>query len=159
MDSIIKLSLERAENEINLANVVSKVSQDETIKDKTFNLKKDTTFYSAVISHSYYAIFYSAKAYLLSQGILFTNKQGQHQKVHYEFSKLVKKGIIDKKLLEIYEDALVKAEKLLDILVQERKKRTEFTYERLPQANKGHAQESLNNATLFYSSIVNVIGG
>ena len=46
-----------------------------------------------------------------------------------------------------------RAEALLDILKTERVKRTNFTYETIPQANKEPAEDSLNNALLFISHI------
>ncbi|MCD6557603.1 MAG: HEPN domain-containing protein [Candidatus Aenigmarchaeota archaeon] len=35
----------------------------------SLDIKEDMTFYSAVISHSYYCIFYAAKAILMSKNI------------------------------------------------------------------------------------------
>ncbi len=70
MDSNIEISLERANNELLLARAVHLLSQNAEVKKETFNLPEKITFYSAVISHSYYSIFYGAKAYLKSQRIL-----------------------------------------------------------------------------------------
>ena len=69
MDSNIKLLLERAENELDLAKVIFTTTEDKSIQTEVFHLNKIQTFYSSVISHSYYCIFYSAKAYLLMKGI------------------------------------------------------------------------------------------
>ena len=80
MDSTINLCLQRAENELVLANIIQRISQNDEMKKNVFQVAEESTFYSAVISHSYYAIFYSAKAYLISQGVKFVSKQGQHQK-------------------------------------------------------------------------------
>ena len=157
MDSTINLCLQRAENELVLANIIQRISQSEEMKKNVFQVAEDSTFYSAVISHSYYAIFYSAKAYLISQGVKFVSKQGQHQKVHHEFTRLVKKGVIDKELLRIYDDAKMRAETLLEIIKEERKKRTEFTYEKLPQANQQPAQDSLTNASLFVTNMAEFV--
>ncbi len=157
MDSTIDLSMKRANNELVLATIVHRISQEAQLKKDVFNIAADFTFYSAVIAHSYYAIFHSAKAYLLSRGIALSNKQGQHQKVHYEFKKLVTKGVIDKELLNIYETVKIRADELLDILDKERGKRTEFTYEKLPQANREPAEQSLANARTFVSHITGFI--
>ncbi len=156
MDSNISLCLERADNELALAGALELLSGNEQVKKEIFNIDKTLTFYSAVISHSYYSIFYGAKAYLISKGIVFS-KQGQHQKVYQEFCKLVKKRVIDEELLKIYEDAKVKAEVLLDILIEEKDKRSEFTYEKLPQANKLPAQNSIKNARFFVSHMKELI--
>lgn len=69
MDSKVKLYIERGENEIDLANVIFKVTEDKQLQKESFNLSKTQTFYSAVISHCYYSIFYLAKAYLLNKGV------------------------------------------------------------------------------------------
>lgn len=153
MDSTTKIYFDRANNEIKLAESIVLLSENDKVKQEVFNIPKSMTFYSAVISHSYYAIFYSAKAYLQTKGIAFTERQGQHQRVYFEFSKLVKKGIIDKELLDMYKEVMIKAETLLEILRQEKDSRNEFTYEKLPQANKEPARNSLKNAQQFYSHL------
>jgi len=122
-----------------------------------FQIAEEFTFYSAVISHSYYAIFQSAKAYLISKGVAFSEKQGQHQKVYYGFKKYVKNGTIDSELLKIYDTVKVKAKELLEILEKEREERGKSTYETLPQANKEPAENSLANAQKFYSNIYYLI--
>ncbi|MEK6918364.1 MAG: HEPN domain-containing protein [Nanoarchaeota archaeon] len=155
MDSLNTLYFQRSENELRLAQTIFRISEDKEIKS-ALNLG-DMTFYSAVISHSYYSIFYSAIAYLLSKNIKISEKQGSHQKVFFEFKKLVEKGIIDSELLVIYEEVKIKAESLLVILKEERKKRTDFTYEKIPQANKDPAQTSLNNANNFFKYIYNIV--
>jgi len=66
---------------------------------------------------------------------------------------MVEKGLIEQDLLRVYEEVKTKAEVLLEILKKEKDKRTEFTYETLPQANKSPAEDSLNNALLFISHI------
>ena len=156
MVSMIDLLLKRAENEIVTAEKLKMLSEDS--KAQTFmEVPPGMTFYSAVISHSYYAIFYSAKAILLKEGIK-TDKPNVHQKTLHAFNKfLVKTGKLDKALLEIYEEIIIKAEVLLNIFVEEKIKRGDFTYETLPQANKEPAEISLSNAKLFVSNIIKVI--
>jgi hypothetical protein len=63
MDS--RLHILRAENELKLAGIIFKLSDDESMQTKFFDIKDPETYYSAVIAHCYYSIFYSAKAYLL----------------------------------------------------------------------------------------------
>lgn len=150
MDSNINICLERADNELFLANSIHLLSSDSKIKLETFKLPEKITFYSAVISHSYYSIFYSAKAYLLSKNITIPG-QGQHQAVYFKFKQFVKQGAINNELLKIYNELKIQAENLLDILDKEAENRTTYTYHQLPQANKEPAQESINNAQTFVS--------
>ncbi len=152
MDSKVRLLMDRAENEILVAQALKKLSEEVSLK-KEFDFSPSASFYSNVIGHSYYAIFYCAKAYLIANNIHLKEMQGQHQQVYFEFRKLVEKGLIDIELLRIYDDIKVKAEYLLEILKTERDKRTSFTYETLPQANKQPAEDSLNNALFFISHI------
>lgn len=152
MDSRVSLLMDRAENEILAAQALKKLSEEDAAKTE-FNFPASATFYSSVISHAYYAIFYSAKAYLLLRNVSLLSKQGQHQQVYFQFRKLVESGIIEKELLKIYEEVKVKAEVLLDILKTEKDKRTNFSYETIPQANKQPADDSLNNTIFFVSHI------
>ena len=152
MDSEVNLLLDRAENELLVARSLVKLSENKE-DASIFELPEGTTFYSGAISHSYYAIFYCAKAYLLSKGIKLSSKQGQHQQVYFKFKNLVKEGVIEGELLKIYEDLKIKAESLLEILHNEKEKRKTFTYETHSQANKEPAEESLKNATFFIAHI------
>ncbi len=113
---------------------------------------KEDTYYSATISHSYYSIFYAAKAYLLLKGIK-TQTPNEHKKTFEEFSKLAEAGTIDMELLNIYRTMLIKADTLLHIFELEKGKRGKFTYRRIPQANKEPAEESIKNAQIFFKSI------
>ena len=155
MDSLVKLYLERSENEVVLAEAVVSLSSEDDLKSK-LKIEKNMTFYSAVISHSYYAIFYCARAYLLSKGIKVKSPR-EHQKTYNEFKKLVKEGTVEKEFLELYKEVLIKADTLLDILKTERKKRGEFTYEKLPQANRQPALDSLSNAQKFFKHFYSLL--
>ncbi|MFT4309657.1 MAG: hypothetical protein ACMXYL_04170 [Candidatus Woesearchaeota archaeon] len=84
----IILYLERAENELELAKIVFRISYDNRLKEDLFGLSHNFTFYSAVISHGYYSIFYTAKAYLMSKGIK-TESPEEHRKTYEEFRKFV----------------------------------------------------------------------
>ena len=66
MDLMIRIYLERAENEILASKSLKRLSEDEEAK-KEFSIPPDTTFYSSVISHAFYAIFYATKALLLAK--------------------------------------------------------------------------------------------
>lgn len=151
MDLIYKNYLERAQNEINLSEIVMELSLKPSIQTK-FNVTKVDTYFSSVISHSYYCIFYSAKAYLLNREIK-TRMPNEHKKTYEQFKKLVKRGLVDKELLEIYDEIIIKAETLLGIFKQEKKNRGEFIYQKLAQANKEPARKSLQNAKLFFKHI------
>lgn len=149
------LYLQRAKNELQLANSIFKLSCEERLKIE-FELKPDMTFFSNVISNAYYCIFYSAKAFLLSKGIA-TEPPEEHKKTLEEFEKLVIKGELDVELLKIYKAIVVRADELLGIFQKEKSKRGQFTYQKLPQANKEPAMESLNNAEKFFNNIYLII--
>jgi len=145
------LYLQRAKNELDLAKAVFKLSVENKLKLK-FELRKNATFFSNVISNSYYCIFYSAKALLQSKGII-TEPPEEHKKTLEEFEKLIVSGEIDSELLRIYRSIVTKADELLGIFKKEKSKRGKFTYKRLPQANLEPAKESLNNAEKFFKNI------
>jgi len=152
MDSSTKLYLERAENELRLAEIIMQISLNKDLQNNIPEIDKKDTYFSSVISHAYYSIFYSAKAYLLTKGIV-TTVPHEHQKTLDAFRKLVQKGIIDNELLRIYEEIVIKAETLLGIFSFEKGKRGDFTYKRIAQANIEPAKESLDNAKLFIRHI------
>lgn len=131
-----------------------KISDDKEMQVTLFKTQEDT-YYSAVISHAYYCIFYAAKAYLLTRGVK-TEAPEEHKKTFEEFSKLVSKGVVDVELLMLYEKTLVKAETLLGIFQLEKGKRGRFTYRTLPQANRDPAKESIENAQTFFRHIYNL---
>jgi uncharacterized protein (UPF0332 family) len=154
MDS--KLFIHRAENEIKLALIILKISEEVILQKEIFSINEPETYYSAVISHSYYSIFYSAKAYLSFKGIK-TSAPEEHKKTFEEFSKFVQNGELDVELLKIYKEIIVKADSLLGIFQKEKSKRGDFTYRILPQANKEPAEESLNNSKIFFKHIYNIL--
>ncbi len=149
MEKLSRLYLEKAENELVLAEILFKISGDNSIKEN-LEIGSKETFYSAVISHAYYCIFYSAKAFLLLKGFK-TSVPNEHKKTYDLFKKL--KGFIDESLFEIYEEESLKADSLLKIFFNEKMKRGNFTYKTLPQANISPANESLENAGRFFKSI------
>ncbi len=157
MSDETELYLQRAENELVAAQILFDISSNETLQKEQFKLEKNFTFYSTVISHSYYSIFYSAKAILIKEGVK-TEAPEVHKKTILAFEKyLVETGNLNVDLLKIYKKMIVRAEELLGIFSREKGKRGEFTYQKLPQANKEPAKESLDNASFFFKNINKVI--
>jgi len=149
MDSKADMYLRRAKSEIDAAGILLTASTNVDIKPM-FNLSNESTFYSGVISHSYYGIFYCAKAMLLTKKIE-TESPEIHKKTFDEFKKaFIDTGLLDTKLLMIYQELIIRAETLLGIYQQEKKKRGDFTYNTIPQANKEPADESIRNVKMFY---------
>lgn len=152
MDLMVRVYLERAENELLAAKTLKKVTEDKEAK-KHLELEEGTTFYSSVISHSYYSIFFTAKAILLTKSIK-TEMPNVHKNTYEEFKKnFVDTGILDVKLLEIYQKMVVRADELLEIFKDEKWKRGHFTYQTIPQANKEPAEQSVQNASAFLKNI------
>ncbi len=156
MDLMLKNYLERAQNELTIAASLKKLSEDMGAK-KLFKINDADTFYSAVISHSYYAIFYAAKAILLTKGIKTTSPE-IHKNTFESFKReFVDTGILDVKLLEIYKKIVIRADALLEIFKDEKWKRGQFTYNSIPQANKEPADDSINNSKIFVTNIMKVL--
>lgn len=154
MDS--KLYIHRAENEIKLAGIIFAISEEPNIQKETFEINDPETYYSAVIAHSYYSIFYGAKAYLAKKGIEISAPE-VHKKAFAEFKKFVESGELDVELLKIYQEALIRAEYLLGIFKEEKKKRGEFTYRTMPQANKEPAKESIEHTKIFFKHMIAIL--
>ena len=101
MDSKVKLYLERAENEFRLAKAMFNLSIEEEMKVK-LEANPTDTFYSAVISHCYYSIFYSVKAALMTKG-METSSPEVHKRTFEKFKlNFVDNGELDVELLKIY---------------------------------------------------------
>ena len=156
MDLKVKLYLERAENEFRLAKGMFNLSKTEKIKILLEVDPKDT-FYSAVISHCYYSIFYCAKAILLTERIE-TKSPEVHKNTFEKFKMVfVDTGKLDIELLRIYRKMIIRADELLDILKQEKWKRGHFTYHTIAQANIEPAKESIENAKKFLIHIKEIV--
>ena len=156
MDSEVKLYLERAEHEFRLAKVMFNLSGIEKAKIELGANPYDT-FYSAVISHCYYSIFYGAKAILLKKGIK-TKIPNEHKKTYEEFKKnFVDNGELDIELFKIYNEMIIKADELLSLFSHEKWKRGHFTYKTIAQANINPAKESIENTIKFLSNIKKVL--
>ena len=155
MDSEVKLYLQRAENEIILAKTDFEISLSEELKN-ILKIAKEKTFFNDVISHSYYSIFYTAKACLLSKGIK-TEPPEEHKKTYEEFKKIVDSGELDRQLIEIYEKEAEKAEILLMIFFREKRKRGRIVYNVNANSNMPYAKESVDNARKFVSIIKSIL--
>ncbi len=156
MDSTAKIYLQRALNEISAAKLLFVVSNNPA-KKQEFQIEEETTFFSSVISHSYYGIFYGAKAILLAKGIK-TLMPDVHKKTYKAFEEhFVRTGILDIELLKIYQKMIVCADELLQIFKDEKWKRGHFTYQTIPQANKEPAEQSIQNAVTFIKNIKLII--
>ncbi len=156
MDSTAKIYLQRALNEISVAKLLFAVSNDQK-KKQEFQIEEETTFFSSVISHSYYGIFNGAKAILLTKGIK-TEMPDVHKKTYEAFEKhFVRTGVLDMELLKIYQKMIVRADELLQIFKDEKWKRGHFTYQTIPQANKEPAEQSIQNALTFIKNIKLII--
>ena len=155
MDIRVKGYLDRAENEIVLAKANFELSTKQKIKS-VLNIPLNKTFFNNVISESYYAIFYSAKAFLLSVNIK-TETPEEHKKTYNEFKKIIESKKLNKQLAEIYEEESNKAETLLKIFFNERKNRGRFTYNLNANANMPFAEQSIKNARFFASTIKHLL--
>ena len=152
----IKLYMERAENEFRSAKTLFNISSRGEIKIKLGANPRDT-FYSSVISHSYYAIFYAVKALLLTKNIE-TKAPAIHRKTFNTFKeKFVETRILNHGLLNIYQDMAIKADELLNIFGREKRKRGQFTYNIIAQANIKPARDSLDNAKKFITTLTQLI--
>lgn len=156
MDSEGELSIKRMDNEFIVGKALFTLSENAEAKT-LLKVPAAETFYSAVITHAYYAIFYSAKAYLMKKSLTFS-EQGQHQAVYFAFRRFVREGKIAAELLELYEEVKIKAENLLEIFEREEANRAKFTYKTLAQANKEPAENSLSNAETFLAEMKELIG-
>ena len=151
------LYIQRAENELVVADILNNISKNEKIQTDIFKLEKDFTFFSSVISQCYYCIFYSAKSILIQNGFDISGPE-IHRKTFESFDKnLIQTGKIDEILLQIYRNLLLKSDELLSIFSIEKRKRGEYTYQKLPQSNIEPASESLDNARLFFKIIRKII--
>jgi len=156
MGSLTEVYLDRANNEIMVAESLKRLSDKEEDKE-SFGLPDDISFYSSVISHSYYAIFYAAKALLLTKNIE-TKSPEVHRKTFDEFKKnFVDTKELDVSFLKIYKKMIVRADELLEIFKDEKWKRGHFTYQTIPQANKEPAEDSIKNSKFFVSNIMKAI--
>jgi uncharacterized protein (UPF0332 family) len=110
------------------------------------------TFYNAVITHSYYCIFYSVKAYLENKGIS-VEAPDEHRKSYEALKTFCIDRTLDIELLHSYEDVMLRANSLVRLFRFEKRKRGDFTYKIHAPANRSPAQESLQHANQFLQHI------
>lgn len=111
MDSKVNLYLKRARTELNMGLLLLKTSNNEILN--RFDIPIEETFYSGVISHCYYSIFFCAKSMLLSKGIE-TKAPEIHKKTLDAFKEqFIDTGLLDTKLFMIYKQMVVRAQFLL----------------------------------------------
>jgi hypothetical protein len=73
-----------------------------------------------------------------------------HKNTIDSFKKeFIDSGLLDAKLLIIYKEMIVRVATLLEIFRMEKRKRGEFTYNTIPQANMTPAEESIKHAKEF----------
>jgi uncharacterized protein (UPF0332 family) len=125
---------------------------DSRLLKSCLNIHTKHSFFYAVISHAYYSIFYSAKAYLELKGVR-TEAPDEHHKTLMAFKSFVDDGVLDMELLRIYNEEYARAATLLRIFRSEKKKRGDFTYQMRPEANRQPAESSLEQARTFYSQL------
>ena len=149
MASKAELYIKRAKTELESAEILFDASSKKEIK-QNFRIEEDATYYSGVIAHSYYCIFYCAKAMLLSKNIE-TESPEVHRKTFDRFEEIfIRTNLLDVALLKIYSEMIIRAETLLEIYWNEKRKRGDFTYNTIPQANKEPAEESVRNSKEFF---------
>src|SRR3989344_809194 len=121
MDSKVEMFVKRARSEIDSAEILFQASENKKLKGN-FKVNEDSTFYSGVISHSYYSIFYCAKAMLLTKKIE-TDAPEIHKKTLEKFKEIfIDTGLLDTKLLIIYQAMIVRAEALLEMYKAEKRR-------------------------------------
>ncbi len=81
------------------------------------------------------------------------------KKAFKAFKNFVDSGELDVELLIAYKEALYKANYLLDVYLDEKRKRGKYTYKTVPQANREPAKESIIHAKHFYTQIATFLKG
>jgi uncharacterized protein (UPF0332 family) len=84
-----KLPLERARNELKLSEIILKISQKIEVQSDILDIPNPETYFSSVISHAYYCIFYCAKSYLLTKGVK-TEPPEEHRKTYSKSRKFIR---------------------------------------------------------------------
>ena len=153
---LIGLMVKKASNNLKLARIVMRISDAKEVKEFLGLAEKDS-FYDWVIITAYYAMYFAAQALLATKKVRIQRIR-VHEATLYAFAHyfIVNKQL-EEELFFLYEDAERKAEELFTALSEERKKRGQFTYERLPKANQPPAQESIKNASAFVSAIEGIL--
>ncbi|HZX44081.1 MAG TPA: HEPN domain-containing protein [Candidatus Nanoarchaeia archaeon] len=154
--ALIGLMAKKANNNLKFARASLKISDDKDAKEM-LGLDEGDSFYDWVIITAYYSMFHMAHALLATKEIKI-GKIRAHEATLYAMAKyFILNGELADELFVIYEDAEAKAEELFNSLSDERNKRGEFTYERLPKTNRLPAVESIKNASQFVRDIGTIL--
>lgn len=156
VSALISLMVKKANNNLKFARVALKISNNNEVKE-SLGLNEHDSFYDWVIITAYYAMFHIAHALLATKGIKI-GRIRVHEATLYALARyfMLNKELEDELFL-MYEDAEAKAEELFNSLADEREKRGQFTYERLPKANKIPAEESIKKASQFVKDIETIL--
>ncbi len=153
---LISLMVKKANNNLKFAKTTLALCENNEVKD-SLGLQEKDSFYDWVIVVAYYAMFHITQALLATKKIKITNIR-VHEATLYAFAhNFILTKELEDELFFTYEDAEAKAEELFTSLSEERRKRGKFTYERLPQANKEPAEESITHATEFVREIETIL--
>jgi len=164
---------ENAEDSLNSAQLLYKVSTDSKLQDMTGfpNLKG----FLWVINASYYSMFYMASALLANSGIKIKSEVGIHKitfdsfvyyfyltdKIAKEYVEQFLEALEDSEELlgreEVVKRAEEKAKELITSFDSEREKRRTFTYELERTKIETRAKTSLERANHFYREIIKLI--
>jgi uncharacterized protein (UPF0332 family) len=154
--ALIGLMVKKSNNNLKFAKVALKISNSPKIKEG-LELSEHDSFYDWVIVTAYYAMFHCAHALLATKEIKIGHIR-VHEATLYALAKyfMLNKELEDELFL-LYEDAGARAEALFNSLSDEKAKRGQFTYERLPKANRLPAEESIQNASQFIRDIETIL--
>jgi len=164
---------ENAEDSLNSAQLLYKVSTDSKLQDATGfpNLKG----FLWVINASYYSMFYMASALLANSGMKIKSEIGIHKltfdtfvyyfyltnKISKEYVEQFLEAMQDSEELlgreEIVKKAEAKAKELITSFDFEREKRSTFTYELERTKIQTKAKTSLDRANYFYKEVIKLI--
>lgn len=170
---LVNFFRENAEDSLNSAQLLYKVSTDSKLQDATGfpNLKG----FLWVINAGYYSMFYMASALLASSGIKIKSEIGIHKLTfdtfvyYFYLSNRIAKEYVEQ-FLEALEDseellgkeeavkkAEAKAKELITSFDFEREKRRTFTYELERTKIQTKAKTSLERASHFYREIIKLV--
>jgi len=148
------LKWQKAVNDLALSKALLRISTEKPLRD---SLRfSSETFFDWVIVSSYYSIFHAAQA------LLGIKKVKIMERMHYAtliaFAKhYISNHELAEELFLLYENAEQKAQELLSILEDEKRKRGIFQYHRLSRNNIDPAKESVENAKTFLKAVEEIL--
>lgn len=161
----VEFFIENGKRSLDTAKLLYKVSTTEELKEslgfRGFN------GYLWVINASYYSMFYLARALLEKEGIKLKTDLSIHMitfdaLVHFFYTS----GKLKKRLITLYEEAKneasellgqEKAQSLIEDYMNEKKKRSTFTYSMGIFAIKNKAKTSLQRASSFNEELMKIL--